>query len=160
MKVYEFGEGFKVICDWKKTRVAFKHVCDVVDKGGNSICSTKICYLNRTWERYEYQSVIHQAIGIAFGAGGRRKNTPEQEARIKAYCDEVDDIATGQLKKQFNPVKMAVAFGSLISETKTEKNAFTKRMLNTIPGVDFPEDFDQLSEEEKERRMDEALKVL
>jgi hypothetical protein len=161
MKNFEFGGGkYQVICEYKKTRMAFKHTAIVRDEHYNAISETKICYQNRTWESYEFQSVIHQAIGIAFGAGGRRKNKPEQDALIKQYCDEIDARARGIEAKRFEPVKMVCAFGALLTSTPEERANWDKRMLSTIPGIDFPDDFDQLSVEEQQKRLDAAKGVL
>ena len=63
-------------------------------------------------------------------------------------------------KAQFDSVKMVCAFGSILCDTPEEKNKWNKRMLGTIPGIDFPEDFDKLSEEEKAKRLNGALNVL
>ena len=161
MKNFEFGGGkYQVICNYQKTRNGFKHTAVIRDERYNSICETKCCYLNRTWESYEYQSVIHKAIGIAFGAIGKRKNTPDQIALIKQYCEEIDARARGIEAKRFDPVKMAVAFGSILCETPEEKAKWDKRMLSTVPGVDFPDDFDDLPVEERQRRLDKATEVL
>ena len=161
MKNFEFGGGkYQVICNYQKTRNGFKHTAVIRDERYNAICETKCCYLNRTWEAYEFQSVIHQAIGIAFGAGGRRKNTPDQIALIKQYKDEIDARARGIEAKRFDPVKMVCAVGALLTDTPEERAKWDKRMLSTVPGIDFPDDFDQLPAEEKQRRLDAAKGVL
>ena len=159
MKTYNFGEGYQVNCRSEKTRYGFRHLCELT-QNYNVLAKTKACYYNRTWESYEYQSVIHQAIGIAFGAGGRRKNTPDQIALIKQYKDEIDARARGIEAKRFDPVKMVCAFGALLTSNPEERANWDKRMLSTIPGIDFPDDFDQLPVEEQQRRLDKAKEVL
>ena len=159
MKIYNFGEGYQVNCRSEKTRYGFRHLCELT-QNYNVLAKTKACYYNRTWEAYEFQSVIHQAIGIAFGAGGRRKNTPDQIALIKQYKDEIDARARGIEAKRFDPVKMVCAFGALLTSNPEERANWDKRMLSTIPGIDFPDDFDQLPVEEQQRRLDKATEVL
>ena len=159
MKTYNFGEGYQVNCRSEKTRYGFRHLCELT-QNYNVLAKTKACYYNRTWEAYEFQSVIHQAIGIAFGAGGRRKNTPDQIALIKQYKDEIDARARGIEAKRFDPVKMVCAFGALLTSNPEERANWDKRMLSTIPGIDFPDDFDQLPVEEQQRRLDKAKEVL
>ena len=159
MKTYNFGEGYQVNCRSEKTRYGFRHLCELT-QNYNVLAKTKACYYNRTWESYEFQSVIHQAIGIAFGAGGRRKNTPDQIALIKQYKDEIDARARGIEAKRFDPVKMVCAFGALLTSNPEERANWDKRMLSTIPGIDFPDDFDQLPVEEQQRRLDKAKEVL
>jgi hypothetical protein len=159
MKTYNFGEGYQVNCRSERTRYGFRHLCELT-KDYNVLAETKACYYNRTWEAYEFQSVIHKAIGIAFGAEGRKKNTPEQNAMIKGYCDEIDARARGEEAKRFDPVKMVCAVGALLTDNPEERANWDKRMLSTVPGIDFPDDFDQLPAEEKQRRLDAAKGVL
>lgn len=49
--------------------------------------------------------------------------------------------------------------GEIFCDTDEEKNAWKKRMLALVPGIDIPEDWDTLPEEEKKRRLDGAIKV-
>jgi hypothetical protein len=42
---------------------------------------------------------------------------------------------------------------------KQKSNAHKKRMLSSVHGIDFPEDFDQLPEAEQTRRLDGAIKI-
>ena len=50
--------------------------------------------------------------------------------------------------------------GKILCNTLKEKNDWDKRMLNTINGFNFPDDFDDLSENEKRKRLDNALNCL
>ena len=47
--------------------------------------------------------------------------------------------------------------GELLGNTAKEKVDFKKRILGTLPGISFPDDFDGLPDEEKERRINRAL---
>ena len=60
----------------------------------------------------------------------------------------------------FRAVKMVCAFGSILCDTPEEKNKWNKRMIGTIEGINIPEDFDSLPEEEKARRLKGVLEVL
>lgn len=52
------------VCDVAKTRNGFKHTCTLfVDE--RELVAVKINYLNRTWERFQYQSVMLKAIDSA-----------------------------------------------------------------------------------------------
>jgi len=44
-------------------------------------------------------------------------------------------------------------------ESVDEKNRWKKRYLSYIPGIEFPDDFDSLPEEEKARRLDKAIET-
>jgi len=54
---------------------------------------------------------------------------------------------------------MVAMFGELLCDSPKEKNDWKKRMLNTVPGMNFPEDWDDLSEDEKQSRLDKAIAV-
>ena len=51
------NEGFVCECYTTNTRNGFCHTCKV-----EGLTDTKISYLNRTWERYQYESVLINAI--------------------------------------------------------------------------------------------------
>jgi hypothetical protein len=148
MKEFRLNKQFKILCKFEKTRSGFKHVA-VVMQNGCSVRKTKCCYLNRTWESYEYESVIHQAINLHFD-----KKTAAR------YIKAIDKKVRGIEEKRFDPVKMVCAMGEILNTTPEDKNNWKKRMLGTIPGIEFPEGFDELPEEEKQRRLNGALEVL
>lgn len=59
----------------------------------------------------------------------------------------------------FAAAGMVAAFGALLTDTQAEANTWKKRMLSAgVPGLDFPEDFDSLPEDEKQRRLDAVIK--
>jgi len=82
MKCYEFGEGYKVMCRSERTRYGFRHLCELTHNY-NVIAKTKSCYYNRTWECYEFQSVIHQAINAAFDNRTRSQQKKDRCARAR-----------------------------------------------------------------------------
>ena len=67
-----------------------------------------------------------------------------------------EDNTSSHLKS----VAMVSAFGDILCNTPQEKNNWKKRMMSTVQGIDFPEDFDNLPEKEKTRRLDGALKII
>lgn len=54
------GKVFNFYCKWRKTRSGFAHGCFISASGYNFKVSC--FYLNRTWESYEYQTVLHKAL--------------------------------------------------------------------------------------------------
>ena len=49
--------------------------------------------------------------------------------------------------------------GSLFHTEKEDQNNWKKRMLNTVDGVSFPDNWDSLSEDEKEKRLNKAIEI-
>lgn len=52
------NEFFSCTCYSTNTRNGFCHTCHI----GDGITDTKISYYNRTWERYQFESVLASAI--------------------------------------------------------------------------------------------------
>jgi hypothetical protein len=61
MKIFKLDEIYSVVCIFKGTRSGFKHTATLM-KNGLQVYETKVCYLNRTWERFEYESVLRKLI--------------------------------------------------------------------------------------------------
>lgn len=52
------GNTYNFYCYSQNTNYGFRHVCFLDDKTQEA----KSCYYNRTWESFEYQTVLNQAI--------------------------------------------------------------------------------------------------
>jgi len=143
MKSFKLSEIYSVICEYKETR-AFKHTATIL-KNGRSVYSTKICYQNRTWEKFEFESVLHKAIENYF-----------EEKQAKEYIKSLKSPEN----EQFKSVSMVCAMGKLFCKKDKDKNSWDKKMLSTIHGINFPEDFDSLPESEKRKRLDKALECI
>lgn len=59
MQVFKVSRRVSVACEAKSTRSGFKHEATLL-LNGVSFTTVKICYLNRTWERFTYQSVLEK----------------------------------------------------------------------------------------------------
>ena len=65
MKIFTLDNKYNVVCNWKSTRNGFKHEATLC-KNGYEVGKTKICYLNRTWERFEYESILIKIVDLFF----------------------------------------------------------------------------------------------
>ena len=72
MKIFNITNNIKIICDSVITKNGFKHIATLfINNNENGfkqimkIDKTKICYLNRTWESYQYESVFNKLLNIA-----------------------------------------------------------------------------------------------
>lgn len=61
MKVFRLNNTYSIVCERHSRRGGFKHVATLI-RNGHEIDTTKACYLNRTWERYTYQTVLRDMI--------------------------------------------------------------------------------------------------
>ena len=72
MRIFSLDNEYSVVCNFHKTRNGFKHVA-TLHRNGFDIGSTKVCYLNRTWERFEFQSVLEKIVGMQFDGAEEQK---------------------------------------------------------------------------------------
>ena len=67
MKLFKLDAVYSVVCNWSRTGYGFRHVATLI-KNGQEVGTAKACYYNRTWERYEYETVL-KAVVSKFFAG-------------------------------------------------------------------------------------------
>ncbi len=132
------------------TSYGFRHLVRLLfNKHGNEYTwQTKACYYNRTWEQYEYESVIHKVID--------NSNIRNKKATIK----KIDDIALHRIRREFNTIGTVMALGNVLSDTPIQANDWKLRMLKAgIPqdAISLPDGWDALSETEKTRRLDAII---
>ena len=150
MRKFDINNEYEAICEWKKTRNGFKHEATLL-RNGEEVARAKECYLNRTWESYEYETVLRKLL----------KNTS-----ILSEKETTDFLENGRRKehervdKTFSTISMVAKIGEVLCDSKKDANDWKKRMISAgLPEVTFPSDWEELCEEEKERRMNEALAV-
>lgn len=80
MRLFKITDDITVVCEWKKTRTAFKHEARLFIHNVE-VAKAKICYQNRTWERYEYESVLWDVLYKA------QKETGLSKESIKLAVD-------------------------------------------------------------------------
>lgn len=57
MKIFKVNENIEVVCEYEKTRNGFRHLATLI-YNGRDVETVKCTYQNRTWERYEFQTVL------------------------------------------------------------------------------------------------------
>ena len=147
-KEFKIDENVTVECGSQRTSYGFRHLA-VLRENGSRKAEAKACYYNRTWEAFEYQSVIHKIIRKCY-----------QGERAKIYMEKADVLGRGMVDDFFGSIKAMAAMGEVLGASQEQKTSIKKAVLSSIPGIDFPEGFDSLPAEEKARRIDGALKIL
>lgn len=69
---------FEFLCHAVRTRNGFAHVCRLYIDGVR-FTEAKINYLNRTWERYEFQSVMRRAVDQIIDSSEKLANFQAKE---------------------------------------------------------------------------------
>lgn len=148
-KTFTLDSDITISCGYQKTSYGFRHLA-TIRRNWQEIGSAKVCYYNRTWERFEYQTVAKKALHNAF---------PGHIA--ETYCDALDG------KKQDDGGLGIIAgiakLGAIFCNNEKDTNDWKLRMLKAGlegRGLDMPDDFDSLPEAEKTRRLDGAIATL
>ena len=151
MRIFRINEKIEISCEWQKTRQAFRHVAVLLFNGVEQE-RTKVCYLNRTWESYEYQTVAKRLV---------EKSTALTDEEKKICNDFLDGDRTDW--SQFKAVSMVAKMGDLLCSDQKEKNDWKARMLKAgleSKGLVMPDDWDSLDEDTKQARLDLILKTI
>ena len=154
MKTFKLTEEIEAVCDSESTRYGFRHLVTIL-RNGEEIGNGKCCYYNRTWESYEFQSALYDAVR-------KTKSLTEEERKA---CEEFikSPDRSKEVLQGLKTVGMVASLGNLFCEGKEEKNKWKERMLKAgLEGKGFtlPDNWDSLTEEQKEDRLDSAIKVI
>ena len=150
MTEFRVNDKISVICESQKTRSGFRHLATLLINGCE--CEkTKICYLNRTWERFEYESVLEKLVEKA------GMLTKEEKADFQEY------IKKYKAQNPFSGIAMIMVLGDLFGDTQKDKNDWKYRMLKAgleKSSLVMPNDWTTLDEPEKERRLNGVIEEL
>jgi hypothetical protein len=151
VKTFEVNDVIRIDCLSERTRSGFRHLATLY-YGGSVLAKAKVCYQNRTWEAYEFQSVLEEV------ARKTSKQLSDAENRLLAAYIAEDHTDWGGLRV----IAAAAKMGEIFAETTADQNVWKARMLKAGLGdaIDLPTDWETLSEEEKQRRLDGAISVL
>jgi len=146
MENFVLPDGYTIECKAEKTRYGFRHLASL-RKDFVIVEKAKACYYNRTWERFEFETVIHEVINKHF-----------IEKIAEAYKQIADKQALEGIEKTFQCIGTMAKLGDLFGQSKVESNKFKKRILQAgMAGLEFPDDFEDLPEEEKEKRLNKVI---
>ena len=151
MKIFDINKKIRIICDSAKTRSGFKHTATLMLNGMERE-SVKVNYLNRTWERYEFQSVMNDLVDKS------KSLTPKEKRFAKKWIegDRTD-------WSNFETISKVAKMGNVLAKKKKEKNVWKTRMLKAglgSSGLNFPSDWDNLNENVKQARLDKVIALM
>ena len=153
MQIFKIKKGVEIVCEWKKTRIAFKHVATLL-VNGREIDEVKICYQNRTWERYTYESVLRKLLD---------KTGILNETQSKKWLDKAGNAEAKEVSANFKTIGAIAALGDIFGNSQKESNDWKSRMLKAGlggRGLIIPDDWDSLNEETKQARLDAVVAQL
>lgn len=150
-KVFDL-DTFQIICESQDTRYGFRHLATLMIKGREAEYA-KACYYNRTWEKFCYQSVIQELLEKT------RALTPDERKLAVEYIKNYSE----QTPAIFKSIKIITAIGEVLGKDQKERNDFMARIMKAgleKRGLIMPDNWDTLSENEKERRLNGATSCL
>lgn len=150
MKIFKINKRVEIVCNSESTRYGFRHLATLFVDGVES-ANTKCTYQNRTWESYEFQSVLHKVISIS-------QLSKDEKTLCNDYIDNYKESNSGM-----KTTAMVASLGEIFCDNKKDKNDWKKRMLKAgleNQGLDIPEDWENLSEDEKESRLNKTIEFM
>lgn len=84
MQKFRLNKDIDIIAEHQNTRSGFRHVATLMYKG-RGVEETKATYLNRTWEAYEFQSVVLKLISISTYLTKRQKTIHTKKFRGRVW---------------------------------------------------------------------------
>lgn len=151
MKIFKLPLNIEVVCNSENTRYGFRHLATLF-KDGSEYASGKCCYYNRTWESYDFQSVLYEVV--------RKAKFPKEEEEILNTF--IRDYKDGEAEAMLKSVAMVAKIGEVFCDNQKDQNDWKTRMLKAglgSSGLQIPEDWDTLSEDEKEARLNKVIEV-
>lgn len=152
-KIFKVDNQIEIWCYARSTKNGFSHRAVMVVKGQKST-EAKCQYLNRTWERYEFESVLDKVL---------RKDKYYSDSQIKVLIDGWADDNHKELDKTFGRIAMVAKMGEVFGQTTKEQNDWKARMLKAglgNMGLEMPADWDRLDEDTKQERLNAVIQHL
>ena len=151
MKIFKINENIEVVCKSEKTRYGFRHLATLL-KNGIEETNAKCCYYNRTWESYEFQSVLINVIN---------KSTSLSKKEKKICIDFADN--NKEDLSNFKTIGMIAQLGEVFCENQKDKNDWKERMLKAgleNKGLVMPDNWNDLDENTKQERLDKVIEQM
>jgi len=156
---FEVNRNLWAKCWSEKTRYGFRHLSELIYKF-EVLETEKTCYYNRTWESYTYESVLR---GLYNKAKENQSLKPHHLRLFKKMIANGGKAEAKRVKKEFNTIAMVASLGSIFGKDQKEANDWKARMIKAglaNKGLTMPEDWDELSEADKESRLNKVIEHL
>lgn len=151
-KEFILGKNTKIVAKWQKTTNGFRHMVEY-HNNGKILQTRSVSYLNRSWESYQYETAIKALLDKMI-----KKGQLDAEMRPKILA-----ITSGQAKadldRKFGTMSALATMGGVLGKTKKQKNSMKLSAIRATmgAGLSLPDDWEQLSEDVKEERLDKII---
>lgn len=159
-KTFEISKNLQAWCWSENTRYGFRHLTEL-KRNYTTIATNKACYYNRTWKSYEFQSVLE---GLAKHAKAINEITTREYNKFVKLIDN-DFVKEDQkrIDKEFGVIGAIASLGDIFGSTQKQSNDWKARMLKAgleNKGLIMPDNWESLSENEKQTRLNGAISTL
>lgn len=112
-KIEVNGVEYRFINEWRNTSSGFKHTTEVF-RDDSYLTNRSNYYLNRTWESYQFQSVMRNAInGLMNWAMNNYLEAYKEEHNIKRWNKTLKEEVQKQCKEQESYKELQEVMGKL-----------------------------------------------
>lgn len=142
-RTFQPTQAIKIECVSENTSYGFRHLATVY-KNGVRVGFGKATYYNRSWEKFEFQSAMIQAVKGA-------DLTPQEKADVLKWLEGDRTDWSG-----FHSAGALMKLGEIMGSTPKEKNILKEKALRSSfenRGLDMPSDWATLDEETKSARL-------
>ena len=151
MVMFKVNRNIRILCRSESSRSGFNHFATVF-VNDREMATAKVHYINRTWERYDFDTVIEKVADDP-------SLSPAQRDTIKDWVKNRDG-SDDEGMKRLGSVRALAMMGEVLGSDLKQKNRLRATALKSVQGIDLPDDWDSLSEEEKSRRLNGAIGAL
>lgn len=151
---FKINDKITVVARYGDSRDGFNHFADLYING-NLVDSAKVHYINRTWESYEFESVLEKLINKT------NYLSKEEKEKAQKFARDYENINRAKVEKEFGQIARIAQLGEIFGSTQKEKNDWKARMLKAgLIGLEMPEDWETLDEDTKQARLDAVIKEM
>ena len=153
-KIWRPTKKLKIECWGEDTSYGFRHL-GIITSGGLCLAEAKATYYNRTWESFTFETVIKKLYDQISGMEYLSKY---QKNKVKKIIENGGREEAKEFDSQMKSVAGIAMLGDIFGKTKEEQNSWKARMLKAgMPGLEMPSDWETLSEDEKEARLNAVI---
>lgn len=159
MKTFKINKSAQIVADTYGNSRSWGHKATLLIDG-EDVAHTKIRYYNRTWERFEYEDVLRKVLTET--KQGRELLGKDYQEKVKKLLDGWAKDSNAEFSSMFNTIAMVAKMGEILTDDKKSANDWKARMIKAGlgEGISMPDDWDSLSEDEKEKRLNKTIEFM
>lgn len=146
------NKNLRVECEVYETRYSWGHKAWLY-RDGREVDYIKITYYNRTWEAYQFESILETL-------SGSKQLTDRESKLLKKKIKIWGGQEVEKVNKSFGTLAAVMAMGEIFTDNQKSANDWKIRMLKAgleNKGLIMPEDWESLTEDEKQKRLDGVI---